>query len=83
LKDELNAYVPMYLYTIQEGGEVEYYAKPIPRLLFGDQLMVARVRGAAVLHSSYVFDPSQLEGLVASVSDWHARLCLVTVRNHI
>ena len=29
--------------------QVEYHVKPIPRLLFGDQLMVARAYGAAVL----------------------------------
>lgn len=79
--DELNMYVPMYPYTsIQEDGEVEYHIKPIARLLFGDQVTVARVRGAAILRSSHVFEPNQLGGFVASISDWHARLCLVTVR---
>ena len=40
---------------------------------------MARVRGAAILRSLHVFEPSQL---VVTVSDWYARLkvCLVTVR---
>ena len=79
--DELNLYVPMCHYsTVQEDGEMDYRVAPIPRLLFGDQLTVARVRGAAVLRSSHIFEPSQLGGFVPTVSDWHARLCLVTVR---
>ena len=79
--DELNMYVPMFPYTsVQEDGEVEHHIEPIARLLFGNQLTVARVRGAAILRSLHVFEPNQLGGFVACVSDWHARLCLVTVR---
>jgi len=82
--DELNLYVPMCHYSIAlKDGEIEHHVAPIPRLLFGDQLTLARVRGAAVLRSSHIFEPNQLGGFVPVVSDWHARLCLVTVRHII
>ena len=47
-----------------------------PRMLFGDQLTVAH---AAALHSWHKTTLDRLEGHVPTTSDWHARLCLVTV----
>ena len=44
-----------------------------------DQLTVARIRGAATLRSSDLNEEKQLKGFVEVVSDWHTRLCLVTV----
>jgi len=50
-----------------------------PRLLYGDQLTVVRAQGAAALRSWHKTPLCQLEGYVPVTSDWHARLCLVTV----
>ena len=68
--DDLNKYVPVQQ---QDGVTL------IPRLVFGDQLTIARIRGAAILRSPEVKEECQLKQFVGVISDWHARLCLVTV----
>ena len=73
--DSLNAYVPVKQMTNCEAQ--------IPRIIFGDQLTAARIRGAAILRSSHLTVPSKLGGFTEAVSDWHARLCLVTVCEYI
>ena len=49
-------------------------------LLFSDQLTVAHVRGANVLCSTHLTADQTLQGFLPVVADWHARLCLDTVR---
>jgi len=49
------------------------------RLIFGDQLTVACVRGASVLCSTHLTADQTSQGFVLVVTDWHARLCLVMV----
>lgn len=71
--DALNDYVPMkHLPDIED-------TKQIPRIIYGDQLTVARIHGAATLRSSDLIEEKQLKGFIEVVSDWHTRLCLVTV----
>lgn len=48
-------------------------------MLYGDQLTVACVRGAAALRSLHKTRLDRLEGYVPAIGDWHTRLCLVTV----
>jgi len=50
-----------------------------PRFLFDDQLTVAHDRGAIALRIWHKASLNRLEGHVPIVSDWHDRLCLVTV----
>ena len=79
----LNKYVPVEHTerTVEINGTC--VTQPItelwPRMLFGDQLTAARVRGAAALRSWHKTTLDRLEGHVPATSDWHARLCLVTV----
>ena len=68
--DELCEYVP-----IQQQDGITL----IPRMVFGDQLTIARIRGAAILRSPEINVEDQLKQFVGVISDWHARLCLVTV----
>lgn len=49
-------------------------------LLGGDQLTVARVRGAQALRMSQDKAKDRLEGIVPVVEDWHARMTLMKVR---
>ena len=42
--------------------------------------MVAHVCGAGVLRSTHVTPDDSLQRFVPVVADWHARLCLVTIR---
>ena len=51
----------------------------IPRIIYGDQLTIVRIRSAAILCSSDLIEEKRLNGFVEVVSDWHTRLCLVTV----
>ena len=69
--DALNVYVPTKQMINSEAQ--------IPRIVFGDQLTAARIRGAAILRSSHLTMKTKLGGFVEAVSDWHARLCLVTI----
>ena len=71
--DGLNPYVPEK--CLAEIGEVY----KIPRIIYGDQLTIARILGAATLQSSDILEEKQLNGFTPVISDWHTRLCLVTV----
>ena len=70
--DSLNNYVPA-----QSSSGINEIL--IPQIVFGDQMTVARIRGAAILRSSDLVIPKQLNQFVGAVSDWHARLYLVMV----
>ena len=70
--DALNDYVPVQCRS--DKNELL-----IPRVVFGDQLTVARVRGAAILRSSDLSTQKQLNQFLGAISDWHARLYLVMV----
>ena len=80
----LNAYMPFQdeVQTVQIDGEsiIRPETKLSPRLVYGDQLTVARARGAASLRCRHETALDRLEGYVPVTSDWHARLCVVTVR---
>lgn len=81
--DELHKYIPT---TTTEGvtlpdGQVfthEDY-RLIQILLGGDQLTVARVRGAVAARSSHENARDRLEGVIPVVEDWHARQVLMQV----
>jgi len=57
---------------------IQKEARVWPRLIYGDQLTSAHVQGAIALHCFHK-TLSLLAWLCSSSSDWHARLCLVTV----
>jgi len=81
--DDLGKYVPINRSTeiVDINGKSLNVDKSVfsRRLLFGDQLTVARVRGASVLRSTHITPDDSLNGFVPVVADWHSRLCLVTV----
>jgi len=83
--DELNVYVPMQQDSelVDIDGRNVFVDRTLmsQRLLFGDQVTVARIRGALVLRSTHFTAADSLQGFVPVVADWHARLCLVTVCN--
>ena len=79
----LNKYVPSenteVSMEVNGTSYVEEEARVWPHLIFGDQLTSAHVRGAVALCCFHKKSLAHLEGYVAASSDWHARLCLVTV----
>ena len=80
----LNTYVPFQneVQTVQidEESVSRPETKLSPCLVYGDQLTVAQARGAASLRCWHETALDRLEGYVPVTSDWHARLCLFTVR---
>ena len=72
--EQLNTYIPVH-----ESDDEDIDDKVLPRLLFGDQLTVARARGSAVLRQTHTTSLSRLEGFTPCIADWHARMCLLTV----
>jgi len=48
-------------------------------LFFGDQLTVARARGAMTLRSLHPTTLNQLKGCVPTIVDWHSRQCFLKV----
>ena len=51
------------------------------QLLFGgDQLTAAHVRGAIRQRQNSLTAMERLEGLLPVAEDWHAKLCLITVK---
>lgn len=69
--------------TVNSGGKqgVVDKSKVVQVLLFGDQLTVERVRGGMSLRRSHRKPLESLKGFIPAVSDWHARMCLLEVRN--
>ena len=48
-------------------------------LLGGDQLTVARARGAQSQRENSIHPKGQLNGFIPVVEDWHAKVCLMEV----
>ena len=48
-------------------------------LLGGDQLIVARIRGAQRIRRNSYNGRDRVEGLVPVVEDWHAKVCFLKV----
>lgn len=56
--------------------EEEHYAVT---LIGGDQLTVARARGAQRIRSNSTKSEDRLDGLLPVTEDWHAKMCLLQV----
>ena len=83
IMDSFNQYVPSEesITNLNLNG-VEYTydnSKLMQILFFGDQLTVARARGAATLREPQKKCLDRLEGFVPAIADWHARMCLLQV----
>ena len=49
-------------------------------LIGGDQLTVARMKGAKSMHEVSQHDAGRLDGFIPVVEDWHTKVCLLEVR---
>ncbi len=83
--DELHKYVPAKKthteITLPDGGTLPHDDYKLYQVLLGgDQLTVARVRGAVAIRSNHENAKDRLEGIVPVVEDWHARQVLMQVR---
>ena len=84
--DELHKYVPAQNIcteiALPDGRMLPHDDyKLLQILLGGDQLTVARIRGAVAIRSNHETAKDRLEGIVPVVEDWHARQVLMQVRS--
>ena len=83
IMDGFNQYIPSEesLQTLNVNGTDHTYdgSKLMQILFFGDQLTVARARGASTLREPQMKCLDRLEGFVPTIADWHARMCLLQV----
>ena len=87
LEDLHERYIPkkeqQQTVTLQDGTERTVDGTKYHQLLIGgDQLTVARVRGAASLRITHDTAFERLTGVVPVIEDWHGRLTLVKVREY-
>jgi len=82
--DDLSKYVPVHVASRTETiGDKTFDiddSRLHQTLVFGDQLTVARARGAARLRDDDTTALHRLEGFIPAVADWHARMCLLQVK---
>ena len=83
--ENFNCYVPTEIHTksVEINGKQYFYddSKLIQLLLFGDQLTVARARGALQLRDPQITAQDTLKGYVPTIADWHTRICFLEVCN--
>ena len=83
IMDELHRYVPQVAVSrsaMTSDGVVQYRDCEVSPVLFGgDQLTVARARGAKALRSNEDTSVKRLEGFIPVVEDRHARQTLLKV----
>lgn len=73
IMDDLHAYVPLHTpNTDQQHSSEDKIQLVHPTLLGGDQLTVARVRGAQKLRYNEFTQADRLEGLIPFTQDWHS-----------
>lgn len=67
-------------HTLPNGVNISFDATRFHEILFGgDQLTVARVRGAQAIRDTHDKRVDRFEGLVPVVEVWHARMTFLKV----
>ncbi len=81
--DTLHQYVPTTS-TIQSIESIEVSVDHFHYTLFGgDMLTTARARGSKKIRSNSERGKDRLEGLLPVTEDWHAKVCLLSVRSEM
>lgn len=83
--DTIHKYVPALMKKTQETMDDGDILERIDfmawnTLLGGDQLTVARARGAASIRAGHDSPKERLCGLVPTIEDWHCRMTLMKVK---
>lgn len=86
--DKLHDYVPSTsvaeTITLPNGQVITHSDYNLTKILLGgDQLTVARVRGAMSVRSNHENTRDRLEGILPVLEDWHARQVLMQVNYYI
>ena len=79
IMDHLNQYVPTEVThtTAPKRMQIDTMHKV---LVGGDQLTVARMKGAKSMREDSQHDAGRLDGFIPVVEDWHTKVCLLEVR---
>ena len=85
----LQRYIPMK--EIEEDVYIHSEQTSVPRpvilqhklLLGGDQLTVARTRGAQMAMSNAKTADKKLEGFIPAIQDWHTKVVLTEVCSYV
>lgn len=84
IMEGLHKYVPSKPITnrirLESGETLEHHDAALHQiLLVGDQLTVARARGAQAIRASHDTNQDRLKGLIPAAADWHTRVILLQV----
>jgi L1 cell adhesion molecule like protein len=84
IMDRLHKYVPTIrseeCIVLPDGSEIQTIKTDVWETLFGgDQLTVARARGARSIRGNHHTSEEQLGGLFPVIEDWHTRMTLMKV----
>ena len=82
--DELHKYVPILSkeesMALPDGSKMAYKKDDMHEILIGgDQLTVARSRGAVAIRANHPTALDRLQGLFPTIEDWHCRMTLLKV----
>ena len=81
-------YVPTSTQTVEvdlpeSGDKLTLTKTSFHTLLFGgDQLTAKRARGSQMIRSNSISSSEQINGLLPTAEDWHAKLCFLEVSVH-
>ena len=67
------------MYLTEMCDVLDSFTKYVPMEVFGDQLTVARVRGASMLRDPQLGKKDTLKAYVPTIADWHTRIILLEV----
>ena len=87
IMDHLHQYVPVHRSTDRitvpsSDEEIEVVTDQLNSVIFGgDQLTVARARGAQKIQMNTKTSTERLLKLVPAIEDWHSKVCLLGVCN--
>ena len=85
IMEYLHHYVPTETGTVEidlpdSGGKFDLTKTSFHTILFGgDQLTAKRARGSQMIRSNSVTSSEQINGLLPTSEDWHAKLCFLEV----
>ena len=85
IMEHLHNYVPTKTETVTidlpiTGDNVHMTKTSFHTVVFGgDQLTAKRARGSQMIRSNSIESSHQLNGLLPTAEDWHAKLCLLEV----
>lgn len=89
IMEHLHNYVPTKTETVNidlpiTGDHLEMTKTSFHTVVFGgDQLTAKRARGSQMIRSNSITSSHQINGLLPTAEDWHAKLCFLEVSGKV